>query len=655
MRYHVLFFSFFYVFSSISGQYNLEILENFDVLKNLLYENLQNSNVSDICLKQWEELRTNGTDDMWQIIDSTSKFPWSGLSVSTIVDWGNYEQCLNVHHKYSGGDIKGKYCPFGFLLPINGVYLLSVCMPNGCTYSDYNAAIKLPLFTHSPCHTRDDLNVISSGDIVFLVFIAVIFIIIAASTGYDVYIKHKQIKSAHPLFLAFSLYTNTRKLIQTSKNHTEQIQIFNGIKTISMAWIIAGHTTQLRMGESVLNSKAVYQKYQQLSTFYLTSAHLGVDAFFYMSGFLIAFAYMKQKTKPMAVQIKSIPLLIIHRYLRLTPAYAMLFFFTITVFKFLGEGPIWPSVLNILKSRCQDHYWTYFTYTQNYANYKEMCIAHTWYLSVDMQLYILSILILIPLSILLAKNAKNFKLVMILCFLVNLFWTLLPLATKLIWTNYRNDYETHSQVVTYTMGITMGIFMRERRDKPFLYGKISKPQLFNLLMWCIILPIMAANAVLYEEYIFTGKHTQTAQTYFSSFYKPIWCISLSWMVYSCYYGYGGIVAWILNRPTLQITAKLSYCMYLLHVLVVIHGTFTSKSRNYFSDYTNFLNWCSYFMITFIVAVIWTLAFESPMITIEKFVFGGGAPKKQNKTKKHSVSSKPSFKQGATKAIDQPTV
>lgn len=40
---------------------------------------------------------------------------------------------------------------------------------------------------------------------------------------------------------AFSIYTNTKKLLHASKGTREQIQIFHGLKFISMMWIIAGH------------------------------------------------------------------------------------------------------------------------------------------------------------------------------------------------------------------------------------------------------------------------------------------------------------------------------------------------------------------------------------------------------------------------------
>lgn len=41
--------------------------------------------------------------------------------------------------------------------------------------------------------------------------------------------------------MAFSVYSNMPKLLKTSTNRTDQIQVFHGIKVISMLWIVAGH------------------------------------------------------------------------------------------------------------------------------------------------------------------------------------------------------------------------------------------------------------------------------------------------------------------------------------------------------------------------------------------------------------------------------
>ncbi|XP_057668043.1 nose resistant to fluoxetine protein 6-like isoform X1 [Diorhabda carinulata] len=627
-----------FFFNLVRSQLNLKLLQDYESWENYVLKNLNSTGVNTLCSDQLLELVTNSKDNLWKFFDATSKFPWTGLSVSSNFDWGNYDECLNINHGYSGGHIKGKYCLLSLLIPMNltkfdpsdsnNFYKLSVCMPNACTPEDYNAILKVSLFQNTPCHTKDDLNIVTTGDIAMIIFLVVILTMMVISTWYDVNIKRRNKKCAQPIYLAFSVYSNIRKIIQTSKNHTEQIQVFNGIKTISMAWILAGHAMNAWNKYPVINDDVISRKIEDIKIFYITGSQLAVDTFFYMSGFLVAFIYMKQKSKPLFLQIKSFPTLIIYRYIRLTPAVAVLFFFSITIFKFMGDGPVWLEGIKVITDTCQKHYLSFFTYTQNYVNHDDICLIHTWYLSADMQLFVFSTMFLISLSVLLTKDPKNFHLVMMICLSINVFFIFLPLITKLIWNNYDNLFDTHSRAIDYTVGIMMGIFLRETKNKPFLFNKFPKTQMVNIMAWLIVLPLMGGCTILYEEFIYTGKYSHTIQSLFYSFYRPIWCIGLSWIVYACYYGYGGIISWILTRPILQ-TSKLSYCMYIVHALPIIHSVLSDKTKLYFSDWICFFNWCALFTISIIISFIWVLAFESPMITIEKLIFGRGYPKKQN--------------------------
>ncbi|CAG9826625.1 unnamed protein product [Diabrotica balteata] len=638
----------------VSSQNELQFLQDYNYWSELVKNNLNSTTFSDSCKKQFEELLKHDLQDVWNLFDATAKFPWSGLATGSYFDWGNYDQCIKIRHDYTQGSILGKYCVHGLLIPspkvnmsnpqLNDFYKLGLCMPDACTAADYNELVNVInlgyvfIFQDQACHTKDDLDRYSWQDITMVVVLAIFAFLMVVSTMYDVYLKLNKKKSIHPICVAFSVYTNGRKIIQTSKNNREQIQIFNGIKTISMAWVIAGHGMGGWNNFSVTNNDDVEFKAKHTSTFYVSGAKLAVDTFFYMSGFLLAYTYIKQKSKPLVLHIKQLPYLVLHRYIRLTPAVAMLFFVFMSIFGHLGSGPLWVAGMDEIRKPCRSHWLPFFLYAQNYVNKDDICIIPTWYLSADMQLFLLSVLILIPLTVLLNGDKSNFKRVMIICLGLNVFFTLVPLVTQLVWPDYKNEYDTHTRVIDYTMGIMMGIFIRERKEKPFLYGKISKPGLTNFLIWILILAMMGVLVVFYQVIIISMDYSDRAVAGFYTICRPLWCLGLSWMVYSSYHGYGGIVNWILVRPTLQITAKLSYCMYLIHGLVITHATLITRERLFFSDWVEFNNWCAYFIVSFVIAFIWSLAFESPLIIIEKLIFGGATPRK-SKPKNKSEDNK----------------
>lgn len=83
---------------------------------------------------------------------------------------------------------------------------------------------------------------------------------------------------------------------------------------------------------------------------------------------------------------------------------------------------------------------------------------------------------------------------------------------------------------------------------------------------------------------------------------------------------------------MQLGGKLTYCIYIVHGLVIANYALGVKYRFYFNDWTGFYVNCGHFIVSMLVATFWSLAFELPMLTIEKIIFGGGgkpkAPKPQ---------------------------
>lgn len=140
-----------------------------------------------------------------------------------------------------------------------------------------------------------------------------------------------------------------------------------------------------------------------------------------------------------------------------------------------------------------------------------------------------------------------------------------------------SNYDTHSRINNYLIGILFGVIMREPKYKKFPFSK-----LVNLAIWCVVLVICISFNLYYHNVIRIYEHTK--DTLFYGLYRPVWCFSLAWMVYSCHHGYGGFINWILSLPMFQIGARLSYCMYLLHALVIAYWVGVVRTSTYWGDY-----------------------------------------------------------------------
>ncbi|CAH1776315.1 unnamed protein product, partial [Owenia fusiformis] len=196
------------------------------------------------------------------------------------------------------------------------------------------------------------------------------------------------------IILAFSVYSNLPQLMSVDAPKGSYLAL-NCIRFLSMAYIILGHTFQLGiylgdMGVSLENYHfwmypEYYGKYHNRA---LTNMQLAVDSFFLLSGFLVAISFLKTLDRQGGrLQLKQMGLYFFHRFWRLTPVYMILIMFLATLFKYTGDGPLWPLRMNEVEG-CRMHWWTNLLYINNLYIPGPLCMGWAWYLANDMQFYI---------------------------------------------------------------------------------------------------------------------------------------------------------------------------------------------------------------------------------------------------------------------------
>ncbi|CAN7991498.1 unnamed protein product [Ixodes pacificus] len=94
--------------------------------------------------------------------------------------------------------------------------------------------------------------------------------------------------------------------------------------------------------------------------------------------------------------------MVTHRYWRMTPPFALTTALFILV-PTLGSGPMWWEVLGTPSENCRLHWWSNLLYFSNYMSYTKMCMLHSWFLSLNMQYFIIGI----PLALMLFRKAKQ--------------------------------------------------------------------------------------------------------------------------------------------------------------------------------------------------------------------------------------------------------
>ncbi|CAH1370108.1 unnamed protein product, partial [Tenebrio molitor] len=580
------------------------------------------------------------------VFDASSKVNPGILSLN--LRWyGNYDQCLDIREVVGGGVIEGQYCNafiiltdnltayFSQLFNIqnerakaqifeNQQYYLGICIPKSCTVNDLNllgngveTLFKTPFdiaFQEDFCTSRTK-SIASPIDAYVFCFFGIVLAVVVASTAYDVYLR--MLRKKPDLFVVFSLYTNGKKLLRTHCEN-DNLTCLNGIRVLSTMWVIVGHLVIIRMDAFNTNTLYVWTEWtNHIENSVFFAVPYAVDTFFCMSGILVTYVHMKYSEKS-TITLSSFYLF---RLLRLIPALVATILISVSVVKYVTEGPVWHSVLKKYLTNCKETWWTTLLFVNNFVKYDDVCIQQTWYLSVDTQLYAMAPLILFSIK----KNpTRTFLVIITLCFVSIVYtWTMTVVkhgGFLLFWDVKQEDltyvyFSTLSRMPAWLIGIVFGYFLYQNINK-----KNSISQLVNITLWLVSLFSMLA-LVLYHVVFMRDNYDVTRSAFFNSLSRPIWSLAVCFIVYSCCTGRGGCVNTFLSHPVFVVLGKLTYSMYLIHVLVILVVVGNPKESTHFSNFEIFHDFCGIFIDILVCSFVICLVFETPVMLLIKYFFG----------------------------------
>lgn len=104
---------------------------------------------------------------------------------------------------------------------------------------------------------------------------------------------------------------------------------------------------------------------------------------------------------------------------------------------------------------------------------------------------------------------------------------------------------------------------------------------------------------------------------FEALTRVAWSISLSYIIFACIHDSGGPVNRFLSLSVYQPLAKLSFTIYLIHLLVMAATTLTFQTSPTFSEMAAYQSAISVFVISTFISIPLVLAFELPIDAIHK--------------------------------------
>ncbi|EDW67402.2 uncharacterized protein Dvir_GJ24123 [Drosophila virilis] len=595
-----------------------------------------------LCLADMTQLMAGLTSGkLWTIkmFDSWGSFP-KGLLYGNLIDMGNYDECVGINKAISDNyNIQGKYCRAKLTLVEPALKLqVGICLPASCSAANMNTFLKqlikkligLNINTHfvseDACRTADR-EPFDGLTIFTIVLLSVLGAVAVLATICDYFLFEDQ-KKLPFLIKAFSIRANSRALFCLVEPNSKPnvIDCLHGMRCLSLIWVIFGHEYIIAMIAPNMNFLTVYRWFEKPFSNFITRGVFSVDTFLFLSGLLLVVISMRslERTKGRL----NIPLMYLHRYLRLTPIVAVAILIYMKLLPYLGDGPMFNSIHFDDYSRCERTWFWSLLYLQNYAT-AELCISHTWYLAVDMQLYILSPIFLLALYKW-GKKAAAGIFVFMLLLSACLFSTMMTNKQGLLAGEGQRKlyFATHTHAAPWLIGALFGYFLHVNRNKNFQLSRIM-----IWLGWLISLTLIFTSIfALHASAQWSAPNLTLLEA--ASYYtlsRIAWPLALCWVVFACMRGYGGLANSFLSSPMWQPLSKLSYCAYIFHIVVQQTNVGRIRTSLYFSDYDLMLLFWGTFAFTVLMAYVMYIIVEAPFGVLETMLMPNrrAAPKATN--------------------------
>nr|CAH7730472.1 unnamed protein product [Callosobruchus chinensis] len=235
------------------------------------------------------------------------------------------------------------------------------------------------------------------------------------------------------IITAFSIASNWTKLKSENKSpEAEKLRCVQGIRVYMTFMVILVHTILSVAAIPIGNTKFI-EELNHRNDFLGEFSKRGVfilSFHFMMSTWVLIMSMLAKSDRKEPLSIDFIVKSIIKRYVRLLPVLLVLVGLFATWYRHLPYGPLWFGICEEAE-RCRQNWWTNILFIQNYVNKYFMCHIVSWYIGVEMQYYVIA-LVLIALLNKLGRSKTPYIISLLL--LLSIFGG--------FWDHYRHGYSS---------------------------------------------------------------------------------------------------------------------------------------------------------------------------------------------------------------------
>ncbi|XP_022177143.1 nose resistant to fluoxetine protein 6-like isoform X3 [Myzus persicae] len=524
---------------------------------------------------------------------------------------------------------------------------LGICIPDSCTAFDLQTSLQnklnsafdpkelMAVVKVDPimCTVKGDMYHYNTAYYVTSIFFLLIVLICHVTTLHH-FIRiscskmSKGIKSenVNSFCKTFSFIESGKTLSKFDKDN--ELNALYGFKFLTMMVVLLGHRLFYVIGNPMNNPKYIENMYLNGPNIILTSTNI-VDPFFFISGFLMHLNVSRsiQKAKGLSQSaLKKITSPIIHRVMRILPAYCAMMAITAHIVPHLGDGPLWPQKIWDEAEICKNYWWTNLLFISNLIDVKYACLIVSWYVSCDVQFFVIGVIIVYVYT----KNTK---------YGIGLLGTILGLCVcvPFVVTILSRTDGIHKMQIPYLENLRIFISLNKTyrlsymRATPFFFGlamsfiveklKQNKVQFSQMTVY---IGTLVAITIGISAQLYGGKFYNRQLPYYPlehALYSIVchstWTLPSMWILICLFTsGYGPLLKLFNNRITVTL-GRLSYSVFMVNVTVMMISQSSQRLPIYLSLKSVVDAWIYDTFKSYVMGLALYLVIEAPFAKLVK--------------------------------------
>ena len=332
-------------------------------------------------------------------------------------------------------------------------------------------------------------------------------------------------------------------------------------------------------------------------------------------------------------------MVIIHRILRILPAYMLVLLFYTTLSPYLiNTSPnrflvgLQTDAVDV--ANCRKNWWSNLLFINNFvpdnSDHTNLmsCMAWSWYLAVDMQLFVLTPFVVLPFTF---TTASYNKLGWVLAILLLIASSIANFVQSLD-NNFDAGAATSNPLYfsanyvkpwmrcqPYIVGILTSVLYVQHKEQ---ITRIFTPKvvLFSYLL-VLMVPFFitfGANGEIAGAWGFASAMTAVSSAFYLALSRLGWGLALGIITLLCISPFGGVMNGFLSSVLWLPMARMSFCAYLVHP-IVLNTYYGNLSENRYDYNTILYSFGGALFWTYIAAFVATLFLEMPFAQLEKLL------------------------------------